>query len=235
MLHNPLHLGTGPAGDHWGLYVYWESCTGWGYSSPGKQVWDHWDVLISTAVFFCDADIEPHYCNGIRTSSYWELRNPHKSTSHVLPGLRSINFIAIEYHQPIILGTSEMIFTTYHFRQDWSESDWSNKIQIGYQQSALNCWIASLLYLTTLCISAGQMWANTTRKDQFQATQFWPAHLSSPYHSFEVVHKRSLPLLPDCFCKSSKSPPPVDTLDICSNPLWIYIPGHNTCDLPDVT
>ena len=28
--------------------------------------------------------------------------------------------------------------------------------------------IASLLYLTTLCISAGQMWANTTRKDQFQ-------------------------------------------------------------------
>jgi len=140
MLHNPLHLGTGPAGDHWGLYVYWESCTGWGYSSPGKQVWDHWDVLISTAVFFCDADIEPHYCNGIRTSSYWELRNPHKSTSHVLPGLRSINFIAIEYHQPIILGTSEMIFTTYHFRQDWSESDWSNKIQIGYQQSALNCW-----------------------------------------------------------------------------------------------
>ena len=26
------------------------------------------------------------------------------------------------------------------FRQDWSESEWSNKMQIGYQQSALNCW-----------------------------------------------------------------------------------------------
>jgi len=57
-------------------------------------------------------------------------------------------------------------------RQDWSESEWSTKMQIGYQQSALNCWIASLLYLTTLCISAGQMYANSTRKDQFQPTQF---------------------------------------------------------------
>jgi len=30
----------------------------------------------------------------------------------------------------------------------------------GYQQNALNCWIAALLYLVTLCFSAQQFWMN---------------------------------------------------------------------------
>merc|ERR1719452_258339 len=30
----------------------------------------------------------------------------------------------------------------------------------GYQQNALNCWIAALLYLVTLCVSAQQFWMN---------------------------------------------------------------------------
>merc|ERR1719244_2291394 len=30
----------------------------------------------------------------------------------------------------------------------------------GYQQNAMNCWIAALLYLVTLCFSAQQFWMN---------------------------------------------------------------------------
>ena len=39
---------------------------------------------------------------------------------------------------------------------------------MGYQQSALNCWIAALLYLVTLSLSAHQVWANTQNQDQFK-------------------------------------------------------------------
>lgn len=47
------------------------------------------------------------------------------------------------------------------------------KIDAGYEQSALNCWIASLLYLATLCVSAQQYWANHQLEvEQFKATQF---------------------------------------------------------------
>lgn len=30
----------------------------------------------------------------------------------------------------------------------------------GYQQNAMNCWIAALLYLVTLCFSVQQFWMN---------------------------------------------------------------------------
>ena len=30
----------------------------------------------------------------------------------------------------------------------------------GYHQNAINCWIAALLYLVTLCFSAQQFWMN---------------------------------------------------------------------------
>jgi len=35
-----------------------------------------------------------------------------------------------------------------------------NDIEGGYQQNAMNCWIAALLYLVTLCFSATQFWMN---------------------------------------------------------------------------
>jgi len=35
-----------------------------------------------------------------------------------------------------------------------------NAIDGGYQQNAMNCWIAALLYLVTLCFSATQFWMN---------------------------------------------------------------------------
>ena len=48
--------------------------------------------------------------------------------------------------------------------------------------------IASLLYLTTLCISAGQMWANTTRKDQFQVlNDIFPLSLPKILHWSYIV------------------------------------------------
>merc|ERR1711874_190999 len=34
-------------------------------------------------------------------------------------------------------------------------------IENGYNQNALNCWIAALLYLITLCVSAQQFWMNS--------------------------------------------------------------------------
>nr|CAH7742226.1 unnamed protein product [Callosobruchus chinensis] len=34
------------------------------------------------------------------------------------------------------------------------------KMDSGFQQNALNCWIAALLYLITLAFSAHQFWAN---------------------------------------------------------------------------
>ena len=40
---------------------------------------------------------------------------------------------------------------------------------VTHEQTALNCWIASLLYLTTLCVSAQQFWANhRAADDQFK-------------------------------------------------------------------
>ena len=41
------------------------------------------------------------------------------------------------YHLTIVLQWNNFIKIS---RQDWGESEWSNKLQIGYQQSALNCW-----------------------------------------------------------------------------------------------
>jgi len=33
-------------------------------------------------------------------------------------------------------------------------------METGFQQNALNCWIAALLYLVTLCVSVQQFWMN---------------------------------------------------------------------------
>lgn len=33
-------------------------------------------------------------------------------------------------------------------------------MEAGYTQNALNCWIAALLYLVTLCVSVQQFWMN---------------------------------------------------------------------------
>eukprot|EP00091_Calanus_sinicus_P001082 TRINITY_DN11026_c0_g1_i1.p1 TRINITY_DN11026_c0_g1~~TRINITY_DN11026_c0_g1_i1.p1 ORF type:complete len:103 (-),score=24.89 TRINITY_DN11026_c0_g1_i1:191-499(-) len=56
--------------------------------------------------------------------------------------------------------------------ENWSAQEWATHLHAGYQQSALNCWIAALLYLVTLCVSSHQFWANHNASDQFQATQF---------------------------------------------------------------
>jgi ribonuclease kappa len=54
----------------------------------------------------------------------------------------------------------------------WTANQLLSALDAGYEQSALNCWIAALLYLATLCVSAQQYWANSQQEDQFKATQF---------------------------------------------------------------
>ncbi|TRY63564.1 hypothetical protein TCAL_09689 [Tigriopus californicus] len=41
-----------------------------------------------------------------------------------------------------------------------SKDELINDLEQGYQQNALNCWIAALLYLVTLCVSVQQFWMN---------------------------------------------------------------------------
>ena len=41
-----------------------------------------------------------------------------------------------------------------------SVRDFENDIEIKYESGALNCWVASLLYLATLAISAQQYYSN---------------------------------------------------------------------------
>ena len=35
-----------------------------------------------------------------------------------------------------------------------------NEIENKYEQGALNCWIAALMYVATLCVSVQQFWMN---------------------------------------------------------------------------
>lgn len=57
--------------------------------------------------------------------------------------------------------------------REFTEKELLIALDSGYQTTALNCWIASLLYLATLCVSAQQFWAhNKAGDDQFKATQF---------------------------------------------------------------
>jgi len=41
-----------------------------------------------------------------------------------------------------------------------TEADLIRDMDTGYEQNALNCWIAALLYLVTLCVSVQQFWMN---------------------------------------------------------------------------
>merc|ERR1712020_521327 len=41
-----------------------------------------------------------------------------------------------------------------------SEDELRMAMDAGFQQNALNCWIAALLYLVTLCVSVQQFWMN---------------------------------------------------------------------------
>ena len=43
-------------------------------------------------------------------------------------------------------------------------------IENGYNQNALNCWIAALLYLITLCVSAQQFWMNSRASHRYYQT-----------------------------------------------------------------
>jgi ribonuclease kappa len=46
-----------------------------------------------------------------------------------------------------------------------SASELASGLDVGFQQAALNCWIAALLYVATLCFSVQQFWMNTRVKE----------------------------------------------------------------------
>jgi len=58
-------------------------------------------------------------------------------------------------------------------RPSWTATELATALDSGYKSTALNCWVAALLYLTTLCVSAHQYWANSRAEhNQFQASKF---------------------------------------------------------------
>lgn len=58
-------------------------------------------------------------------------------------------------------------------KESWTAPELARSLETAYETTALNCWIASLLYLCTLCLSAHQFWSNyRAHKDQFKAERF---------------------------------------------------------------
>ena len=48
-----------------------------------------------------------------------------------------------------------------HLKEDYLNKDQLiNEISNRYDASALNCWIAALMYVATLCVSAQQFWSH---------------------------------------------------------------------------
>ena len=45
-------------------------------------------------------------------------------------------------------------------------------LDVWYSQSALNCWVASLLHLVTFCVSAQQVWMHQ-RVKEVESEQFY--------------------------------------------------------------
>jgi ribonuclease kappa len=39
-------------------------------------------------------------------------------------------------------------------------ADLANQLEVKYEAGALNCWIAALMYVATLCVSVQQFWMN---------------------------------------------------------------------------
>ena len=64
-----------------------------------------------------------------------------------------------------------------------TSSEMMTRLHNGYQQSALNCWIAALLYLVTLTISAHQLWSNKQSQEYQKTAQFWWSWSSTNYWS----------------------------------------------------
>ena len=46
------------------------------------------------------------------------------------------------------------------------------RLEVGYQQNAVNCWVAALLYFVTFCVSAQQYWMNK-RVEEIPSEQFY--------------------------------------------------------------
>ena len=60
-----------------------------------------------------------------------------------------------------ILKWIRIVFYEYIFQEEYTDlSELRKEMESGYNQNALNCWIAALLYLVTLCFSVQQFWMN---------------------------------------------------------------------------
>ena len=84
------------------------------------------------------------------------------------------------------------------FQEEYTDlSELRKEMESGYNQNALNCWIAALLYLVTLCFSVQQFWMNnrsTYRLSISNPGEFFFYFLGSPVRTEDKVETN--PIMP---------------------------------------
>jgi len=72
-------------------------------------------------------------------------------------GILQLALTGLLYHNRSVAFIDDLSVNQEAFR---SPSDLFNEIENKYEQGALNCWIAALMYVATLCVSVQQFWMN---------------------------------------------------------------------------
>ena len=67
------------------------------------------------------------------------------------------NYISLKFFHRSVAFIDDLSVNQEAFR---TPSDLFNEIENKYEQGALNCWIAALMYVATLCVSVQQFWMN---------------------------------------------------------------------------
>ena len=67
------------------------------------------------------------------------------------------NYIYLKFFHRSVAFIDDLSVNQEAFR---TPSDLFNEIENKYEQGALNCWIAALMYVATLCVSVQQFWMN---------------------------------------------------------------------------
>jgi len=72
-------------------------------------------------------------------------------------GIIQLAITGLLYHQRSLAFIEDLSLDEAAFV---SPSHLANELDNKYQQGALNCWIAALIYVATLCVSVQQLWMN---------------------------------------------------------------------------
>ncbi|XP_023019137.1 ribonuclease kappa [Leptinotarsa decemlineata] len=71
-------------------------------------------------------------------------------------GIVQLAFMGIFYYVKAVALAEDIP----HVEYEGDLNEFYLQVDKGFQQNAYNCWIAALLYLITMAISAHQFWAN---------------------------------------------------------------------------